>query len=54
MIAEDGSTVLTYNGEIYNFRDLRSRLEAESESTFRSTRDTEVVLRWLKQRPFAT
>ena len=36
--------VLSYNGEIYNFRDLRRRLE-ERGVRFRSTGDTEVLLR---------
>jgi len=36
--------VIVYNGEIYNFKDLRRRLIAEAQE-FRSTGDTEVVLR---------
>ena len=43
MHSADGRFVLAYNGEIYNFRDLRRRLEAKGHS-FRSRSDTEVVL----------
>lgn len=39
----DGRTALCYNGEIYNFRALRSELEGLGHS-FRSDSDTEVVL----------
>jgi asparagine synthase (glutamine-hydrolysing) len=35
---------ITYNGEVYNYRDLRSQLEARGHS-FVSNTDTEVVLR---------
>lgn len=38
--------VLTFNGEIYNFRDLRQRLVDEGQ-TFESTGDTAVMLRAL-------
>ncbi len=39
----DGLGALSYNGEVYNFRELRSELEEEGVK-FRSTTDTEVVL----------
>jgi asparagine synthase (glutamine-hydrolysing) len=43
MASEDGSAVLVFNGEIYNFRELRSALEAKGQR-FRGGSDTEVVL----------
>src|SRR3954447_7838746 len=44
MPADDGAFVITYNGELYNFLELRHELE-ELGHTFRSRTDTEVVLR---------
>ena len=43
MITADGQYVLTYNGEIYNFQELRLELEALGYQ-FRSRTDSEVVL----------
>ena len=43
MISADHRWVLSYNGEIYNYRELRADLEAEG-IWFRSQTDSEVVL----------
>ena len=43
MITPDGQLVLTYNGEIYNFRELRAELQSLG-CLFRSQSDSEVVL----------
>jgi asparagine synthase (glutamine-hydrolysing) len=43
MLSSDGRVALTFNGEIYNFRELRMELEL-SGVTFKSQSDTEVLL----------
>lgn len=43
MFSLDKRYYITYNGEVYNFQDLRKNLEAEG-FKFRTTSDTEVVL----------
>ena len=43
MVSADHRYVLSYNGEVYNFRELRGELEAEG-YWFRSRTDSEVVL----------
>lgn len=43
MVSADHRYVLSYNGEVYNYRELRADLEAEG-VWFRSQTDTEVVL----------
>lgn len=40
----DGRHTIIFNGEVFNFQELRARLEAQGHS-FRSRTDTEVVLR---------
>jgi asparagine synthase (glutamine-hydrolysing) len=44
MVSDDALTVLAFNGEIYNFLELRNALSAEG-ITFRGTGDTEVLLK---------
>src|SRR5438067_13641191 len=44
MATDDGAVVLVFNGEIYNFRELRTELEALGHR-FRGHSDTEVLLR---------
>jgi asparagine synthase (glutamine-hydrolysing) len=43
MLSADGRLVVTLNGEIYNYRELRSELEAKQHS-FKTQSDTEVLL----------
>ncbi|MHB8922689.1 MAG: asparagine synthase (glutamine-hydrolyzing) [Thermoleophilia bacterium] len=45
MISADGRFVLVYNGEIYNYREVRNRLEREGRAPgWRGQSDTEVLL----------
>lgn len=44
MLNDDESLCITYNGEIYNFRELRTQLESKGR-VFNTGSDTEVVLR---------
>ncbi len=44
MQSPDGRYVLVFNGEIYNFRDLRRELERDGE-VFRTQSDTEVLIK---------
>lgn len=46
MHSGDGSCTLVFNGEIFNFRELRARLEQAGE-VFRTKSDTEVLLKLL-------
>lgn len=44
MHSADGRYVIVYNGEIYNFRELRKELEAADSGSFATESDTEVIL----------
>jgi asparagine synthase (glutamine-hydrolysing) len=48
MVSREGDLVLTFNGEIYNFNELREELARDGES-FATTSDTEVVLRMYRR-----
>lgn len=48
MANQDGSLIVTYNGEIYNFPEIRAELEARGHQ-FRSHSDTEVILHAYRQ-----
>lgn len=52
MVAADGNLAITYNGEIYNYRDLRSQLERKG-YRFRTGSDTEVILQLYDDRGVA-
>ncbi|MGD9036477.1 MAG: asparagine synthase (glutamine-hydrolyzing), partial [Syntrophobacterales bacterium] len=44
MSSEDGKVHIVYNGEVYNYREIRDSLEAQGHE-FRSETDTEVILK---------
>jgi asparagine synthase (glutamine-hydrolysing) len=48
MVSREGDLVLTFNGEIYNFNELRQELERDGE-LFATSSDTEVVLRMYRK-----
>src|SRR5258707_7233902 len=48
IVSDDGDTVIAFNGEIYNHREVRAELEALGHR-FRSNCDTETVLRAFEQ-----
>ena len=51
MLAPGGRSAIVFNGEIYNYRELRAELEAAGE-VFSTTSDTEVLLRmYLREGP---
>src|SRR5437762_9001731 len=48
MLSSDGELAIIFNGEIYNYRQLRDELAAAGE-VFDTTSDTEVVLRMYRR-----
>lgn len=50
MLTPDGRYCLLYNGEVYNFRDLKERFRLEASAPFQSATDTEVVLRLFEKK----
>jgi len=44
MVSADGRWVMAFNGELYNYRELRGILDAEGVSNWRGQSDTEVLL----------
>jgi asparagine synthase (glutamine-hydrolysing) len=53
MVSANGRFVITFNGEIYNFLDLRRTLEAGG-AVLVGRSDTEVLLEWIARRGLAT
>ncbi|MBF0249688.1 MAG: asparagine synthase (glutamine-hydrolyzing) [Alphaproteobacteria bacterium] len=49
MVSSDGRMVIVFNGEIYNFRDLRDELDREQPHAWRGHSDTEVVLELIRR-----
>jgi asparagine synthase (glutamine-hydrolysing) len=48
MVSEDGQLAMVFNGEVYNFRDIRRELEPFGH-VFRGTGDSEVILAAFRQ-----
>lgn len=44
MVSSDGRYTVVYNGEIYNYREIKTALEHEGVKNWRGTSDTEVML----------
>lgn len=44
MMSSNGRYVIVFNGEIYNYQDIRSELESSKQVSWRGTSDTEIIL----------
>jgi asparagine synthase (glutamine-hydrolysing) len=44
MTNEDGAVILSYNGEVYNFMELREQFKLDDNHQFRSKTDSEVLI----------
>jgi len=51
MSNEDGTILITFNGEIYNFKELRKELEKKNHR-FKSNSDTEVIIHLYEEEGF--
>ena len=49
MISEDQEYIVVYNGEIYNFQELRKRLESLGHNFLTDNSDTEVLIHGYKE-----
>lgn len=49
MTTADGTLTIVFNGEIFNFRELREKLDRTEKYVFRSRSDTEVILYAVKE-----
>ena len=49
MFSKDNQIAIVFNGEIYNFKELRQNLENVNGSAFKTCSDTEVILRGYEQ-----
>ncbi|HNK69660.1 MAG TPA: asparagine synthetase B, partial [Flavobacteriales bacterium] len=45
----EGELTIVFNGEIYNYKDLRASLERTGRHAFRTSGDTEVLLRMYRE-----
>ena len=44
MISSCGNYIIVYNGEVYNYKEIRKKLEQEFQFKFKTNSDTEVIL----------
>ena len=47
MVSSDGSWVISYNGELYNYKNLRQKLINKFGVIFKGNSDTEVFFVWV-------